>query len=263
MDNGMLKRADDQRKKDFVANVAITASMVVFVIVVFAVLLQHQAALAADDASAAAAQTDKTCPATSSSEACGAFGAVSTTHYLATQAAVGVLAAGGNAVDAAAAAQFMLGVVQPESTGLGGGAMFLVYMNGSNEIFAYDGREEAPADIAETAFCADPPACTVEVPYRPQRMTGGLAVGVPGVLAVTSRVVRELGTRSLFDLAAPAVATARGGFPMSAHLHYHLADNVERLALYVAGWFHCSCLCRHECLHASCSTYVRVCARTL
>ena len=240
----------ERRRRECAANASIAVFVVAFVVLVFVLVLNRDAIVIApvpvdvqltdgdENNSGSPPLSPATCAAAaqlSPHQACGDFGAVSTTHYLATKAAVDVLQAGGNAIDASVAAQLMLGVVQPESTGLGGGAMFLVYNNKSNEVLAYDGREEAPALVTDTAFCVDSPSCTSVWPYRPERCTGGLAVGVPGVLAVTDRVLREHGTVSMAQLAAPAITVAREGFPMTEHLHHHIGDNAERLALFPAS----------------------------
>jgi len=109
--------------------------------------------------------------------------AVSTTHFLATEAAAKVLRNGGNAADAAAVAQFVLNVVQPQSTGIGGGCFILHYNSSSGTVNAIDGREEAPSALEASAFCADPQCSHPVSPFFPNRCSGGLAVGVPGTVA--------------------------------------------------------------------------------
>jgi len=105
---------------------------------------------------------------------------VSTTHYLATESAIEVLKRGGNAADASAVIQFVLTVVQPQSTGLGGGCIILHYDATEHSVVALDGREEAPAAFHGRQFCANPdcltnPACNCDSGLLPTRdsQTGG------------------------------------------------------------------------------------------
>lgn len=159
----------------------------------------------------------------------GETGAIASTHYLATAAGMQMLEAGGNAFDAAAAVQFALNVVQPESTGIGGGCMPIFYHAVSDEVVAVDGREEAPEALTEDAFCADPPACTEAIPFFPDRTSGGHPVGVPGTLAATSLILEQYGTMTLAQVMAPAIKLARDGFPMSEHLHSRIVANIDRV----------------------------------
>jgi gamma-glutamyltranspeptidase/glutathione hydrolase len=161
--------------------------------------------------------------------------AVSTTHYLATEAAAKVLRGGGTAADAAAVAQFVLNVVQPQSTGIGGGCFILHYNASSGSVNAIDGREEAPAALEASAFCADPQCSRPVSPFFPNRCSGGLAVGVPGTVAAVDRMLKSFGSKSLRETVAPAVALARGGVPMSAHLHDKITTSIARLR-----WFNAS-----------------------
>lgn len=164
----------------------------------------------------------------------GRSGAVSSTNIYATQAGLRILEAGGNAVDAAAAVQFALNVVQPESTGIGGGCMPLLYWAATGEVIAMDGREEAPAAMTETAFCTTE-ACDEAIPFMPERTSGGHPVGVPGVVAATAALLEEYGTMTLAEVVAPAVQLARNGVPMSYHLHDRIERNKERLSWFPAS----------------------------
>jgi hypothetical protein len=149
----------------------------------------------------------------------GRRGAVTTTNFEATQAGLQVLAAGGNAADAAVAVQLMLGVTQPESTGIGGGSFIMYFDAESQEVVAIDGREEAPARFHPRIFCAnatcgEDPSC-LSCPAGPldfrERYTGGLAVGVPGTLAAAGKLLAEFGTRPMADVVGPAIQRARSG----------------------------------------------------
>lgn len=161
--------------------------------------------------------------------------AVSTTHFLATEAAAKVLRNGGNAADAAAVAQFVLNVVQPQSTGIGGGCFILHYNSSSGTVKAIDGREEAPSALEASAFCADPQCSHPVSPFFPNRCSGGLAVGVPGTVAAVDRMLKSFGSTSFREAVAPAVALARSGVPMSAHLHDKITSSIARLR-----WFNAS-----------------------
>jgi gamma-glutamyltranspeptidase / glutathione hydrolase len=161
--------------------------------------------------------------------------AVSTTHFLATEAAAKVLRDGGTAADAAAVAQFVLNVVQPQSTGIGGGCFILHYNSSTGIVNAIDGREEAPSALEASSFCADPQCSRPVTPFFPNRCSGGLAVGVPGTVAAVDRMLNSFGTMPLKKAVAPAAALARAGVPMSAHLHDKITASISRLQ-----WFNAS-----------------------
>ncbi|EKX44417.1 hypothetical protein GUITHDRAFT_109538 [Guillardia theta CCMP2712] len=153
------------------------------------------------------------------------IGAVSSTHFLASEAGYQTLREGGNAVDAAAVMQFVLNVVQPQSTGIGGGCFVLLYNSSTGEASALDGREEAPSSFHENAFCGDaacgvgPCNCTGGLmgTYS-ERVGSGFAVGAPGVVAAMEKMLEEKGTMKLSEVVKPAVKLARDGFPMYEHL---------------------------------------------
>jgi gamma-glutamyltranspeptidase/glutathione hydrolase len=124
-----------------------------------------------------------------------------------------VLKMGGNAIDAAVATSFALGVTRPYSTGLGGGGFALVYLSRTRETIAIDFRETAPGDATWDMFVnarkKDPAAAA------PSR-EGGLAVGVPGQLAGAAYLLEQFGTMRLDDLVNPAAALAERGFKPDA-----------------------------------------------
>ena len=164
--------------------------------------------------------------------------AVTANHH-ATAAAVEILRAGGNAVDAAAAAQFVLNVVEPQSSGIGGGGFLLVYVAKTGRVHAVDGREEAPAAAAPGMFLGPD-----GLPQRffPQRITGGNAVGVPGLVGALEKALRLFGNfgqlhgrpRGLARVLAPAIRLAEGGFTVSPRLAESLRRHARRLALFPA-----------------------------
>jgi gamma-glutamyltranspeptidase/glutathione hydrolase len=139
-------------------------------------------------------------------------GAVATAHPLASDAAAEVLRAGGNAADAAVAAAFALSVVEPQSSGIGGGGFALVYVARTGEIHALDFREVAPGAATAGMFTAR------EGEKPSPSLDGGLAVAVPGAVKGYAELARRFGTRPLPTLVEPAARLAERGFPATPHL---------------------------------------------
>jgi gamma-glutamyltranspeptidase/glutathione hydrolase len=144
-----------------------------------------------------------------------------TAHPLATDAAVEILRAGGTAADAAIAAQLVLGLVEPQSSGLGGGGFLLYHDAVEGRLHAYDGRETAPAMAQPERFLGDEgmPMSFFEA------AVGGRSVGVPGLPALLDLVYRKHGRLPWPRLFAPALRLAAEGFPMSPRLHKLLAED--------------------------------------
>jgi len=143
---------------------------------------------------------------------------VAAANPLAVDAGYRILKAGGTAVDAAIAVQMVLGLVEPQSSGLGGGA-FMLYYDGSR-VQAYDGRETAPSGATERLF---------ESPDgKPMRffdaVVGGRSVGVPGVLRMLALAHRQYGRLPWAALFAPAIRLAGDGFVVSPRLAGELRD---------------------------------------
>lgn len=147
-----------------------------------------------------------------------------TANPYATQAAADILEAGGHAVEAAIAAHAVLGLVEPQSSGLGGGAFMLVYQQDSGEVLAFDGRETAPAGATADMFVVD----GEPLPYI-AAWQSGISVGVPGVIALYADTHAEFGRLNLATVLAPAIELAREGFEVSPRL----ADFLVRLRDYV------------------------------
>lgn len=145
--------------------------------------------------------------------------AVAAANPLATEAGYQVLRAGGSAVDAAIAVQMVLGLVEPQSSGIGGGA-FLLHFDG-REVEAFDGRETAPAGATENLFLD---AQGKPLPFH-DAVVGGRSVGVPGAVRMLDMAHRQHGRLPWADLFKPAIALAEGGFPVSARLHTLLASD--------------------------------------
>src|SRR5881394_918800 len=112
--------------------------------------------------------------------AVGTGGAVASVDADATRAGIQVLREGGNAVDAAIAANAALGVTEPFVAGIGGGGFVVIYLAHEHRVITIDGRETAPAAFPVNAFL-DANGNPI-VPFFPQRVTSGMTVGVPGTL---------------------------------------------------------------------------------
>jgi gamma-glutamyltranspeptidase/glutathione hydrolase len=148
-----------------------------------------------------------------------ADGMVSSVHPEATRIGTEVLEDGGNAIDAAAAVQFALNVVQPHSSGIGGGGFMLVYDATEDVTYAVDNRERAPAGADPEMFLDEEGE---PIPFD-ERHTSGQAVGVPGTLRAIDASLKRFGTRSMADLVEPAIELASSGAP-EATVDDYLAD---------------------------------------
>jgi gamma-glutamyltranspeptidase/glutathione hydrolase len=159
--------------------------------------------------------------------AVGTGGAVASVDPDATQAGIKVLREGGNAVDAAVAANAALGVTEPFVAGIGGGGFMVVYLARQHRVITIDGRETAPQAFLEDAFID--PATGQPIPFFPQRVTSGMAVGVPGTLATWAGAAAQFGTMPLKRLLQPAIAVAERGFVVDDTFRSQIADNLTRL----------------------------------
>ncbi|TAH10383.1 MAG: gamma-glutamyltransferase family protein [Curvibacter sp.] len=138
--------------------------------------------------------------------------AVAAANPLATDAGYQVLKAGGSAVDAAVAVQLVLGLVEPQSSGIAGGA-FLLHHNGRTTE-AFDGRETAPASADENLFMKDGKPMAFE-----DGVVGGRSVGVPGTMRMLEMAHQQYGKLPWAKLFEPAIALAEGGFKVSPRLN--------------------------------------------
>ncbi|WP_136419909.1 gamma-glutamyltransferase [Herbaspirillum sp. ST 5-3] len=137
---------------------------------------------------------------------------VAAANPLATDAGYQVLRAGGSAIDAAIAVQMVLNLVEPQSSGIGGGA-FLMHFDGKT-VKAFDGRETAPAAATERLFQN---AEGKALPFY-EGVVGGRSVGVPGVLRMLELAHRQYGRLPWASLFAPAIHLAENGFAVSPRL---------------------------------------------
>lgn len=148
----------------------------------------------------------------------GKYYAVATAHPLATDAAHAMLRAGGSAMDAAIAAQMVLTLVEPQASGIGGGAFLLHHDGKITE--SYDGRETAPSDVDEDLF--------LDAQRKPlgfaEASVGGRAVGTPGLLRMLELAHGQHGRLPWKQLFEPAITLAEQGFPVSPRLHMQLTE---------------------------------------
>jgi gamma-glutamyltranspeptidase/glutathione hydrolase len=144
---------------------------------------------------------------------------VAAAHPLAVDAGYAVLERGGSALDAAIAVQLVLGLVEPESSGIGGGAFLLYWSESEKRLRSYDGRETAPAAARADRFLKEDktPMTFVEA------VVGGRSVGVPGVLRMLELAHARHGKLPWSELFQPAIAAAEGGFALSPRLQSQLA----------------------------------------
>ncbi len=142
------------------------------------------------------------------------FMAVTANPY-ATQAAYAILEKGGSAIDAAIAAQMVLGLVEPQSSGIGGGAFMLYWDAGEKKLIAYDGREVAPMAADENLFIGQDgkPDSFFDA------VIGGKSVGVPGVIKMLEDAHTDYGKKAWDSLFDDAIALAANGFTVSERLH--------------------------------------------
>ena len=139
-----------------------------------------------------------------------------------------ILAQGGNAVDAMVGVQLVLGLVEPQSSGLGGGAFAVYFDAASGNMTTFDGRETAPAEATPDLFIGED--------GKPMKffdaVIGGRSVGTPGTVALLEAMHRKYGKLPWASLFAPAIALAKDGFAVSPRLNTLVADSAESLFQY-------------------------------
>ncbi len=146
---------------------------------------------------------------------------VVTAHPLATAAGLDMLREGGGALDAAIAAQMVLTLVEPQSSGIGGGGFLLHYRAKDGALDAYDGRETAPAAATPDLFLDD----SGEPLAFGEAAIGGRGVGVPGVSRMLEMAHRDHGLLPWARLFEPAILLAEEGFPVSPRLARAIAED--------------------------------------
>ncbi len=147
---------------------------------------------------------------------------------LATKAGCDTLKAGGNAVDAAVAVQMVLNIVEPQSSGIGGGAFMLHFNAVTRAVTAYGGRETAPAAATENylRWISDAQRTTP----LPNARSSGRSIGTPGVVHMLGEAHRENGRMAWKDLFNPAIQIADEGFRISPRMNASVAASATSLA---------------------------------
>jgi len=160
---------------------------------------------------------------------------IAVANPLAAEAGRQILRSGGSAVDAAIAAQMVLNLVEPQSSGIGGGAFMMHLKAETGEIVAYDGREKAPKTARPEMFLGED--------GQPKKffdaVVGGLSVGVPGLLRMLETAHKENGKLPWADLFKPAIELAENGFAVSPRLN-GLIENDKYLKVFptTTAYFH-------------------------
>ncbi len=142
---------------------------------------------------------------------------VVTANPLASKAGCDVLKAGGTAADAAVAVQMVLGLVEPQSSGLGGGAFMLYYDAKAKTVQSYDGRETAPATATENYLRWIDDATDQTTP-KPSARASGRSIGVPGAVRMLDLAHKDHGKLPWKDLFAPGIKHATDGFAISGRM---------------------------------------------
>jgi len=151
---------------------------------------------------------------------------VAAANPLAVKAGLEILEQGGSAVDAAVAVQTVLGLVEPQSSGIAGGAFLILYDNKSGDVWAYDGREMAPADIKANLFQdenGDP------IKYF-DGIASGKSTGTPGAMAMLNRVHQDYGKLPWGPQMEPGIRIAEEGFAVTPRL-FNAIDRMGKYAL--------------------------------
>ncbi len=148
---------------------------------------------------------------------------IAAANPMAVEAGLEILRRGGDAADAAVAIQAMLGLVEPQSSGIGGGAFLMYYHRASGQVTAWNGRETAPMGASPTQFLDD----AGKPLARPVAIHSGRATGVPGVMAMLAEVHRVHGRLPWNTLFDTTISAAEHGFAVTPRL----ADQIARHAL--------------------------------
>jgi gamma-glutamyltranspeptidase/glutathione hydrolase len=155
-------------------------------------------------------------------------GVIAAAHPLAAEVGVEILKKGGNAVDAAVATAFALGVVEPNASGIGGGGFMLIYLPKflGAKVVTIDYREVAPAKATAPLFLK----WGVD-----QMKIGPRSVAVPGTVAGLTLALQKYGTMALKDVMEPAIQLAEQGFPVTKLLNSMMANNAPKLSRFPAA----------------------------
>jgi len=161
----------------------------------------------------------------------GKTGMVASAHPLSSKIGLEILKKGGNAVDAAVATAFGLGVAEPNASGLGGGGFILIYLARTKEVITIDYREMAPLKASPDMYRLTPQGKVVD----DEITVGHKAVAVPGTLAGLTLALSKYGTMSLREIMAPAIQLAEEGYPVSKTLNGLMKDNYDKISKFPAA----------------------------
>ena len=157
---------------------------------------------------------------------------VSSANPYASEAGMRIIEKGGSAIDAAIAVQMVLNLVEPESSGIGGGAFSLYWDNENKALSSYDGREKAPMLADGKLFQENGKNMSWW-----EALAGGRAVGVPGVVAMMEKVHKQHGKLPWADLFEDAIKLSEEGFEVSPKLAASIANRTNpALGRYEATW---------------------------
>ncbi|MDV7103343.1 gamma-glutamyltransferase [Vibrio sp. TH_r3] len=153
---------------------------------------------------------------------------VAAANPLAVQAGYNILKSGGNAADALVAVQTVLGLVEPQSSGLGGGAFLVYYDAQTKKMTTFDGRETAPLNVKPELF--------QDEDGKPLKfydaVVGGRSVGTPGTVKLIATMHQKYGKKEWAELFEPATKLATNGFAVSERLASSIRNDKDRLSRY-------------------------------
>ena len=152
-----------------------------------------------------------------------------TANPIASRVAGDILARGGTAIDAAIAAQMALNLVEPQSSGIGGGAFMLYYDAAANTVQSYDGRETAPAAATPNYLRYIDDAADLTLP-KPTARLSGRSIGTPGVLRMLELAYQDHGRLPWRDLFQPGIDIATNGFNISPRMAASIAADTANLS---------------------------------
>lgn len=156
-------------------------------------------------------------------DATGVNGVVSTGKYEATKIGVDIIKKGGNAIDAAVAVGFALGVCEPQSSGIGGGGFMVIRFAKTGETKFIDFREIAPKNATPDMWKLDKDGKVV----NNEKAVGGKAIGVPGEVKGMMYALEKYGTMSRKDVIQPSVELAENGYEVSAVLSRDIKNKIN------------------------------------
>mgnify|MGYP002513660413 FL=1 len=165
---------------------------------------------------------------------CGKTGVVSAGRAEASQIGRDILAQGGNAIDAAVAVAFAMGVCEPNANGIGGGGFMMIRDGKTGKCVFLDFRENAPAAATPAMYTPKAPGSNEDVNLG--NVYGGKAVAVPGEVAGLLYALEHYGTMTPKQVISPAADLAREGFVVTPLLHADMEEHAPQLKQYGDGW---------------------------